>query len=377
MNLQSARRPRITENDLTEIHNRWQVKFVSVAGTRPEFVQAEALIHSLAPKHDSILVNTGQHYDYSMSQLIRRSLRLSRPQFTLGVGSGSHAVQTARIMQRLERVLLKEAPDCVLVYGDTNSTLAGALTAAKVDLPVAHLEAGLRSFNRSMPEELNRVLVDHVARLLFCPTRGSVANLRAEGIHEGVHLVGDIMYDSALRWKHEALRRRYVDTVGLRRKRYVLLTLHRPSNVDDPVALMRIMRAVGRVGMPVIFPIHPRTHARLRALGASGHLAPNIHIVRPLSYLDFLSALESSSKVLTDSGGVQKQAYFFGVPCVTLRGETEWVETVEAGWNILVGGSARAIVGAVKEFRPSGPRPRLYGNGRASSRIVRILERGF
>lgn len=363
------------ENALTGSHDGSRVKLISVAGTRPEFVQAEALIHALAKKHKSVLVNTGQHYDVAMSQLVRRSLALPRPQYTLGVGSGTHAAQTARIMERIEPVLLKEQPDCVLVYGDTNSTLAGALTAAKMDLPMAHLEAGLRSHNREMPEEVNRVVVDHLAQNLFCPTRTSVRNLRKEGIVRGVHRVGDIMYDSAQRWKREALRLDYAGKIGLHRKEYLLMTLHRPSNVDDPDSLVRILRAVAEIEKPVLFPVHPRTSARLRALGYPGNRETNIRFVEPLSYLDFLSALESSCKVLTDSGGVQKQAYFFGVPCITIRTETEWVETVESGWNTLVGTDGKKILRAALDSTPRGRRSPLYGDGRAAEKVVRILER--
>src|SRR5256885_9226114 len=262
-------------------------------------------------------------------------------------------------MERLGPVLEKERPDCALVFGDTNSTLAAALTASKLGIPLAHVEAGLRSYNRSMPEELTRITVDHLSDFLFCPTANSVRNLRKEGIRRGVHLVGDVMYDSARHWHRAARARDLPRRLGLEREAYLLLTLHRPGNVDDPRVLSRVLRTVSRFDRTVLFPIHPRTRARIRHAFDGQRLPRNLRIVDPLGYLDFLSALMDSEKVLTDSGGVQKQAYFFRIPCITLRRETEWVETVETGWNTLVGTDTRALVRAVRNVEPARRHPDL------------------
>ena len=333
----------------------------------------EPVLRALSRSHEAILVHTGQHYDPTMSAMILRSLKLRRPHATLGVGSGSHATQTARIVERLEPILARRRPHAVLVFGDTNSTLAGALTASKMEIPVAHVEAGLRSYNRAMPEELNRIVVDHLSDLLFCPTAAAVSNLRREGLRKGVHRVGDVMLDSARAWGSAVRRRHVARALGLRKGRYLLLTLHRPGNVDDPATLSRILRAVGRLGETVLFPVHPRTRTRLRR-ARLGSTASALRMVEPLNYLDFLSALMDSSKVLTDSGGVQKQAYFFGVPCITLREETEWVETVRSGWNTLVGTRPGAIARAVREVSPAGRRPQFYGDGHAAENILKALE---
>ena len=395
------------------------MKIAILVGTRPELVQAEPLLRTTARQHTALFIHTGQHYDRSMSELIRRSVGLRKPRYVLGVGSASHAEQTARVMERLGPVLEKERPDCVLVYGDTNSTLAGALaavklhvqvahveaglrsfnrrmpeevnrvvvdrlstllfcpSASKLGIPLAHVEAGLRSYNRSMPEELNRITVDHLSDFLFCPTANSVRNLRKEGIRRGVHLVGDVMYDSARHWHRAARARDLPRRLGLEREAYLLLTLHRPGNVDDPRVLSRVLRTVAKSDRFVLFPIHPRTRARLRQSSDGKPLPGNLRIVEPLSYLDFLSALMNSKMVLTDSGGVQKQAYFFRIPCVTLRRETEWVETVETGWNTLVGTDSRALLRAIRDFRPARRHPELYGNGHAAAHIVRVLEKNL
>jgi UDP-N-acetylglucosamine 2-epimerase (non-hydrolysing) len=303
------------------------------------------------------------------------TLRIPEPDYNLGVGSGSHAKQTAAIIQRTGEVLEKEKVGCVVVYGDTNSTLGGTIAASKMGIPVAHVEAGMRSYNRTMPEELNRVAVDHLSDLRFCPTQTGVTNLRREGITEGVHLVGDVMFDSLVQWRGVIRSRKAYAKLGLGRGQYLLMTLHRPSNVDDPKILLRIIRALGQVGHDVVFPVHPRTRASLRMHGSFERFPKNFVTLSPLDYVEFLSLLSTSGKVLTDAGGVQKQAYFLGIPCVTLREETEWVETVQAGWNLLVGSRPEALVTAVRMFRPTGTRPRVFGNGHASTRIVRILKR--
>ncbi len=348
----------------------------NVVGTRPEFVQVAPLVRRLERGHTPVIIHTGQHYDALMSDVFFRELELPRPDENLGVGSEGQATQTARIMTRLEKVLERRKPDVVLVYGDTNSTLAGALTATKMGIPVGHVEAGMRSYNRSMPEEVNRVVVDHLADLLLCPTRSAIGNLRREGIRSGVTFVGDVMLDSMLFWKPRLKGLPDGLAVNLLPKRYSIMTLHRPVNVDDLTSLRRILRAVGETGEPVIFPVHPRTRASLQK-GGLRKFPANITPVDPLGYLEFLSLLSRARRVLTDSGGVQKQAYFLGVPCITLREETEWVETVNAGWNVLVGSRPSAIRKAVREFRPHGRRPPYFGRGRASERIVQVMERGL
>jgi UDP-N-acetylglucosamine 2-epimerase len=280
------------------------------------------------------------------------------------------------MLVRLEEVLQKELPDWVLVYGDTNSTLAGALAAVKLGIPVAHVEAGLRSFNRAMPEEHNRILTDHCADLLLCPTQTAVDLLRDEGVTRGVHLVGDVMYDAALQFAGVARQRSTIlADLGLAPGTYALATLHRPYNTDDPERLREVLAALDALEMPVILPLHPRTRSRLAELEPAGRAARNTHHISPVGYLDMLALEQSACLILTDSGGVQKEAYFFAVPCVTLRPETEWVETVAAGWNRLAWGDATAVVGAARRPWPVEPPPPVFGDGRAAERILSLLEK--
>jgi UDP-N-acetylglucosamine 2-epimerase (non-hydrolysing) len=351
---------------------------LSVVGARPQFIKAAPVSKALRRNFREVLVHTGQHYDPEMSDIFFRDLELPEPDYHLGVGSGTHAEQTGEIMIRLEKVMAEIKPDAVLVFGDTNSTLAAALVAAKLVLPIAHIEAGLRSFNRRMPEEINRVLTDRVSRFLFCPTQLAVDNLRREGITEGVHLVGDVMFDAAQHFVRLAGRR--VDAIrrlGLKPGNYVLATVHRPANTDDPERLASIVEAFASSRCRIVFPIHPRTEQALRKLGLRDKLsrASNVLDLPPLSYLETLQLLRHARCVATDSGGMQKEAYFFGVPCVTLRDETEWVETVEDGWNRLVGADKGRILEAIEDFRPAGPRKNHYGDGHASERIAEILLR--
>jgi len=350
------------------------VKIASVVGARPQFIKAAPVSREVRRHNVEILIHTGQHYDETMSDVFFEVLEIPRPDYNLGVGSGSHAVQTAEMMSGLEGVLEKEAPDLVLVYGDTNSTLAGALVAAKRHVPVGHVEAGLRSFNRTMPEEINRVMSDHLSELLFCPTQTAVDNLRREGITKGVHLVGDVMYDVALHSAQAARGRDIVERLGLRPGDYVLVTLHRPGNVDDRETLRGIVDALVRCGRPVVFPVHPRTRKNLEAFGLWEALRGKVTAIDPVDYLDFLALLMKAQKVATDSGGVQKEAYFFGVPCVTLRDETEWIETVEDGWNAVVGTETEDILHAIANFNPTGTKAKSFGDGHAAERIARILE---
>lgn len=349
------------------------MKVLSVVGARPEFIQAAPLSSELRAKHREILVHTGQHYDYLMSQVFFRDLDIPEPDHNLGVGSGTHGRQTAEMLLRLEEVILREQPDLVLVRGDTNSTLAGALVAAKLGVRVAHVEAGARSFRRDMPEEINRLVADRLADLLFCIAPSAVGNLAAEGITSGVHYVGDVMYDALLRYRPIAESRSTIlARHGLSPKRYVLATVHRASNTDDAVNLRNIVAAFNDIEEIVVFPVHPRTRKALASLGLTFH--PNVRAIEPVGYLDML-ALESGARIIvTDSGGVTREAYFLGVPCITLRDETEHVETVECGWNTLVGTNPERILNAVRAFRADRPRPPIFGDGTAARKIVSILE---
>ncbi|CVK33934.1 non-hydrolyzing UDP-N-acetylglucosamine 2-epimerase [Methanoculleus bourgensis] len=319
------------------------MKILSVVGARPQFVKCAPVSRELRKVHEEILVHTGQHYDYLLSEVFFRDLGIPAPDYHLDIGSGSHGVQTGRMLAAVEEVIAKEEPDLVLVYGDTNSTLAGALAAAKVHVPVAHVEAGLRSFDRRMPEEVNRVLTDHCSDILFCPTATAVANLAAEGVTAGVHLTGDVMVD-ALQQNLPLAKERSTALIdlGLSPKGYFLATVHRASNTDDPAALRAIMDAFARLDAPVVFPVHPRTRKKFAEYGIAP--AANVSVVEPLPYFDMLALLSGARAVLTDSGGVQKEAYILEVPCVTLRENTEWVETLEDGWNVLVGADADRIV---------------------------------
>ena len=351
------------------------MRVVTVVGARPQFVKAAPVSRVLREAHSEVLVHTGQHYDYGMSQVFFDELGMPEPDVNLGVGSGSHGRQTGEMLIGLEEVLLVERPDWVLVYGDTNSTLAGALAAAKLQIPVAHVEAGLRSNNRVMPEEHNRVLADHCSDLLFCPTGTAVSNLAREGITRGVHLVGDVMYDAVL--QHGAMARQrstVLDELGLAGQRFALATIHRPYNTDDPSRLREIVNALGALNIPVVFPVHARTRDRLAQIHNPQSTIRNLQSVNPLGYLDMLALEQAASLILTDSGGVQKEAYFFGVPCVTLRPETEWVETVAAGWNRLAWGDAKVVLAVASKPWPTGLPPRVFGDGRAAEKIVELLE---
>ena len=387
------------------------MKIVTIVGARPQFIKAAAIRRAIRKINErsqarlygksriqEILVHTGQHYDYMMDKVFFEELKLPRPDYHLGVGSGSHGKQTGKMLERIEMVLQKERPERVLVYGDTNSTLAGALAAAKLKIPVAHVEAGLRSFNRAMPEEVNRLLTDHLSTFLFCPTDQAVRNLLKEGIKDGgtriVKNVGDVMYDSILYYSKIAKRRsaileelglytsnsvRNADLHSLRTPNYYLATLHRAENTDDPKKLKSIFRALNEIGKktPVVLPLHPRTKKMIRAYHLFSEFK-SIKFIEPVSYLDMLKLGKNAKAILTDSGGVQKEAYWFGVPCLTLREETEWVETIESGWNALVGTSVERIM---KEADHAGgrrrylKRNRIFGDGKASQKIVQILMR--
>lgn len=348
------------------------MRVLSVVGNRPQFVKSGPVSVALRDEGiEEIVLHTGQHYDPELSQVFFDELGLAPPDYRLEAGSGTHAEQTARMLPGIERAVLEEGPEWVLVYGDTNSTLAGALAAAKLGTPVAHVEAGLRSFDREMPEELNRIVVDRLSALLFCPTETAVRNLEAEAITEGVHVVGDVMLDASLELAPIARERTHVlSDHGVEPGGYVLLTLHREANVR-PASLARIVTAVNALDEPVVFPAHPRTWSALLEHGLE--LGPRVRTLAPAGYLDFAALASQARVVLTDSGGVQKEAYWHGVPCVTLRRSTEWVETVETGWNRLTGDDPDAIVAAAREAKRPRDHPPLYGDGKASNRIAELL----
>ena len=377
------------------------MKIVTIVGARPQFIKAAAVNRAIQDLNEGkkriqeILVHTGQHYDYLMDRVFFEELKLPKPDYHLGVGSGSHAKQTGLMLERIESVLQKEKPEGVMVYGDTNSTLAGALAATKLNIPVAHVEAGLRSYNRTMPEEINRVVTDQLSTLLFCPTDQAVRNLLKEGIRDGrtriVKNVGDVMYDSILYYSKIADKKSSIikdldlclstPNSELRTQNYYLATLHRAKNTDNPQKLKSILKALDEIGKntPVILPLHPRTKKMMGAF----HFTPrfkNIKFIEPVAYLDMLQLEKKAKAILTDSGGVQKEAYWFRTPCFTLREETEWVETIISGWNVLTGTNGKKIVGEVGrlEKRRKYPKARkIYGDGRASQKIVQILIRHF
>jgi UDP-GlcNAc3NAcA epimerase len=361
------------------------MKIVTIVGARPQFIKAAAISRALRERRQAAgtvatverIVHTGQHYDRNMSEVFFEEMDIPKPDYNLEIAGGSHGQMTGRMLEAVEAVLLQEKPDWLLIYGDTNSTLAGALAAAKLHIPVAHVEAGLRSFNMRMPEEVNRILADRVSTLLFCPTSTAVRNLQAEGVRDGVHDVGDVMYDVSLFYRDLAAARSTVlADLELDEGNYVLATCHRAENTDDPLRLRGIVEALAVIArrVPVVLPLHPRTRKLLAEQGLSDALGA-VKVVDPVSFLDMVRLEQSAQAIVTDSGGVQKEAYFFGVPCLTTRDETEWVETVEAGWNRLVGADAATIIDAYAALQRPSARPLLYGDGHAADRILDLLER--
>jgi UDP-GlcNAc3NAcA epimerase len=353
----------------------------TIVGARPQFVKAGAVSRHLARAHGlrELVIHTGQHYDDNMSRVFFEDLDLSPPDYNLSIGSGTHGAQTGRMLEAIEKVLLDVQPCCVLVYGDTNSTLAGALAAAKLHIPVAHVEAGLRSYNRRMPEEINRVVTDHVSDLLFVPTAAAIRNLEVEGISSSkMHQTGDVMYDMAVLSARRAEERSTIlRDLGLCRGEYFLATLHRPDNVDRPDTLKILFEGLVRISatFPVIWPVHPRTRPQLAAIGAHLGGSDRVRLIDPVRYLDMVILEKNARVIVTDSGGVQKEAFFYRVPCVTLRDETEWVELVELGWNRLCPPMSsdaihEAVLGSV-DYR--GQEATLYGTADAGARIAGIL----
>ena len=351
------------------------MKVLTVVGARPQFIKAAPVSRALrAAGHTEFLVHTGQHYDRQMSRVFFDEMQIPEPDINLEVGSGSHAAQTAQMLSKLEQVMESNKPDCVLVYGDTNSTLAGALTAAKLQMSLAHVEAGLRSFNREMPEEHNRVLADHCSDYLFCPTQTAVDNLAREGITSGVSLVGDTMFDAVLQFaKIAAERSTILDQLSLAANSFLLATVHRAYNTDNAETLRGILTVFMEMNETIVFPVHPRTRERINQLDlrlANGA----VKMIEPVGYLDMLMLERNARLILTDSGGMQKEAFFFGVPCVTLRPETEWTETVTAGWNVIAGVTPEGIKKAVTEtVWPNEAPAQIFGDGAAAQKIVGLL----
>jgi len=378
------------------------MKITTIIGARPQFIKAAPVSRAIAEHNrlTEIIIHTGQHFDADMSDVFFKELNISRPDYNLGINSASHGAMTGRMLEKIEEILIKEKPDSVLVYGDTNSTLAGALATVKLHIPLAHVEAGLRSFNRKMPEEHNRVITDHCSDLLFCPTQMAVNNLQKEGFsniaNNGrlidinfnrplttdnrllVVNVGDTMYDAALQFSGIAQRSSTIlKALGLRPKDYLLATVHRPYNTDIPENLQNILSAFFKIGEPIIFPVHPRTRQRIKELGLNNQQSEtrNLQFIDPVGYLDMLVLEQNARLILTDSGGMQKEAYFFGIPCVTLRPETEWIETVEAGWNVVVGSDNSVIVEKTRTMQsPAQSERRMFGDGHAGKLIVQTLE---
>lgn len=361
------------------------MKIVTVVGARPQFIKAAAVSRAIrndtARSINEILVHTGQHFDENMSKVFFEDLDIPHPSYNLEISGGNHGAMTGRMLEGIEKILLDERPDWVLIYGDTNSTLAGALAAAKLHIPVAHVEAGLRSFNMRMPEEVNRILADRVSSLLLCPTETAVQNLKTEGTTRGVFNVGDVMYDVALHYRDQSRKKSVIlEKLALEPGRFVLATCHRAENTDDPKRLSEVMTALAEIAVDtsVVLPLHPRTRKLVHEHGLDA-LLEGINVTNPLPFLDIVALEQAAAVILTDSGGVQKEAFFYGVPCVTMRDETEWVETVALGWNVLVGASRERIVAATADAMNKSQQQRHepsegpYGSGDAARRILSLL----
>ncbi|WP_308780257.1 non-hydrolyzing UDP-N-acetylglucosamine 2-epimerase [uncultured Clostridium sp.] len=349
------------------------MKILTVIGARPQFIKAAAVSNKLRKNHEEVLVHTGQHYDNNMSDIFFDELGIPKPNYNLNIGSGNHGYQTGKMLMELESLYLNEKPDLVLVYGDTNSTLAGALAASKLLIPVAHIEAGLRSFNMKMPEEQNRVLTDHISKYLFAPTDTAIKNLKNENITENVFNTGDVMFDAIKLFKEKALE---TSTVlidnNISPNEYILSTIHRAENTNDINRLKNIINALNECEKNIVLPLHPRTHKFIKDYGLT--INDNIKIIAPVGYLDMINLENNSQKIVTDSGGVQKEAYFLQKPCITMRDETEWIETVENGWNTIVGSNKEKILDAIINFNPKGEQKMVFGHGNAADIISEKLK---
>ncbi|WP_049042237.1 non-hydrolyzing UDP-N-acetylglucosamine 2-epimerase [Clostridium sporogenes] len=348
------------------------MKILTVVGARPQFIKAAAVSNIIRKEHEEILVHTGQHYDENMSKVFFEELQIPKPDYNLEIGSGNHGEQTGKMLVELEKIYLKEKPDLVLVYGDTNSTLAGALCASKLLIPVAHIEAGLRSFNMNMPEEQNRILTDHISRLLFVPTITAEKNLHTEGINRGVYNVGDVMFDAVLHFKKLAEQKESIlDKISVKSGEYILTTIHRAENTNDINRLKNIIEALNKSGNKIVLPLHPRTKKYIENYNLQ--FSDNIKLIEPVGYLDMITLEMNSQKIVTDSGGVQKEAFFMKKPCITMRDETEWVETVQNGWNVIVGTDGDKILKSIVYFKPKMKQQNIFGNGKAGNKILDII----
>ena len=349
------------------------MKIISVVGARPQFIKLAILSKELRENHNEIIIHTGQHYDDNMSKYFFEEMQIAKPDYNLNIGSGSHGKQTAEMLIGLEDIFLHQKPDVVITFGDTNTTLATGLAATKLNIPVAHVEAGLRSHNREMPEEINRILTDHISDYLFAPTLTAMENIKIENLYGKPFLVGDVMYDSLLYYgKIAEQKSRILKNLKLRQKEYILLTLHRPYNVDNIHNLQNIFSALKQTKKIIVLPVHPRSRKMIERTNTI--IPENISIIEPLGYLDFIFLQKHSEKIITDSGGIQKEAYLNGIPCITIRPETEWIETVKAGWNVLVGDKKDQLIENCLHFKPSHNRPRYFGDGNSSKKIISILE---
>ncbi|MFW6009569.1 MAG: non-hydrolyzing UDP-N-acetylglucosamine 2-epimerase, partial [archaeon] len=343
-------------------------------GARPQFIKAAPVSRKIRKENTEVLVHTGQHYDENMSKVFFDELNIPKPDYNLGVGSASHGKQTGKMLIEIEKVIMKENPDYVLVYGDTNSTIAGALAASKLHISVAHVEAGLRSYNKNMPEEQNRVLTDHISDLLFCPTKTSVENLKKEGITNGVHNVGDVMYDSVL-YNVEIARKKsnILENLNLNKNKYYLATIHRAENTDNKEKLLTILDSLNELDEKVVFPVHPRTNKKMNDYGRNKNYYSNIKFIKPVSYLDMLKLIDNSIKILTDSGGLQKEAYFLEKACITLREKTEWIETLNNNYNILVKKDLDKIKNYVNLSIDINKKSEYFGDGNSAKKIISKL----
>lgn len=348
------------------------MKIITVVGARPQFIKAAAVSYIIRKKHNEIIIHTGQHYDENMSKIFFEELSIPKPDYNLEVGSGNYGAQTGTMLIKLEEIYLKEKPDMVLVYGDTNSTLAGALAASKLLIPVAHVEAGLRSNNMAMPEEQNRILTDHISKILFAPTETAVKNLIHEGISKNVHNVGDVMHDAVLYFKEMSMKKStIIDKLNLQEDGYILATIHRAENTNDINRLRNIIEALNESKSKIILPLHPRTKKYLENYGLN--TGKNVLLINPIGYLDMLNLEMNADKILTDSGGVQKEAFFMKKPCITMRDQTEWIETVENGWNVIVGTEKNKIIDSIDNFKPNRVQKNIFGDGHAADKILSIL----
>ncbi|TFD95757.1 non-hydrolyzing UDP-N-acetylglucosamine 2-epimerase [Jeotgalibacillus sp. R-1-5s-1] len=351
------------------------MNILTILGARPQFIKAAPVSRALRQHHNEKIVHTGQHYDANMSDIFFEELEIPKPDYHLGIGSASHGKQTGDMMTKIEEIVLEDRPDAILVYGDTNSTLAGALVGAKLHIPVLHIEAGLRSFNKKMPEEINRIMTDHVSALLFAPTETAINNLKDENITKGVSNVGDVMYDAVLYNRELAEKKSSIlQDLSLEGEDFLLITVHRAENTDDREKMAAILSAFNQVDTLKVWPMHPRTKHKIEEYGFNLSDVKNLKIIEPVGYLDMIQLEVGAEKIVTDSGGVQKEAYFFETPCVTMREQTEWVETLEGEANILVGTDEEKIVQAINKT-VSPQYKELFGNGQAAEKIVEELEK--